>query len=168
MAFGDAFARRPRAKVYALAAVSAALSFLERVVRSRQYAIREGQPVPARTPLDLLVDVAGTYLLVPGLLFVAYYAIDGIGPRVSLTARTLGALLAAVVAGGLAGQYVGGAPHTLRLLLGATAIAARPLTARLWLDAFGPIGRDFLAAVGLLVVTRAVRHARGDRDDAVE
>ncbi|ELZ46005.1 hypothetical protein C464_11720 [Halorubrum coriense DSM 10284] len=168
MAFRDAFARQPQAKAYALAAVSAALLFLETVVRSRQYSIREGQPVPARTALDLLVDVAGTYLVVPGLLFVAYYAIDGIGPRIPLTARSLGALLAAVVAGSLAGQYVGGAPHSLRFLLGSNAFAARPLTARLWLDVFGPIGRDFLAAVGLLVVTRAVRHARGDREDPVE
>ena len=166
MAHRDPLARRPRATAYALAVVTAGVVFLEDVTRSRQYAIREGQPVTARTPLDLAVDVAGTYLVVPGLLLVAFYAISTLGPRLPLTGRSLLALLAGAVAGGLAGQYVGVAPHSLRTLLWSETFAPDPLILRLWVDVFGSIGRDFLAAAGALVVTRAVRDRRSDREDA--
>ncbi|MDB2245381.1 hypothetical protein PM076_06065 [Halorubrum ezzemoulense] len=162
----DAFLRRPRAKPYALAAVTAGVVFLEAVTRSRQYAIREGQPVTARTPLDLVVDVAGTYLVVPGLLFVAFYALIAPGSRIPLTGRSLLALFAGALIGGLAGQYVGVAPHSLRTLLWSGTFAADPQILRLWVDVFGSIGRDFLVAVGVLVVARTVRDRRNERSDA--
>jgi len=167
MALRNALGSLSRVKSRPLVVVAAVTLFFENVTRSYQYSVREETVLTARTVVDWVVGVGGTYLVVPGLLFVAYYVTSGLGPELPLTGRFLLGLFAGVLAGSLLGQYVGVAPHPLVSLMTSDTFAAEPGTVRLWVDVFGSIGRDFLAVVGTLVLARGVRHRSwSERDTA--
>jgi hypothetical protein len=154
-----------RVKSYAFVVVATVAVFLENVTRSYQYSIREETVVTARTIVDWVVSIGGTYLLIPGLLLVVYYLLSGFGPTLSLTGRFLLGLLAGVLAGSLLGQSVGVAPHPLAFVMTSETFAADPVTVRLWFDVLGSISREFLVVLGILALARAIRHRTWDEGD---
>ena len=165
MALRNALRAPPRTRSSPFVIVAAVVLFLENVARSYQYSVREGTTLPARTALDWVVGVGGSYLVVPGLLVVAYYALSGLGGTPPLTGRFLVSLFAGVLAGSLLGQYVGVAPHPLVALLTSKTFAAEPATVRLWLDVFGAISREFLVVLGGVVLARVARRGHWSGGD---
>lgn len=145
-----------RVKPYAVVIVATVTLFVENVTRSYQHSVREETVLTARTTADWVVSIGGTYLVFPGLLFVLLYVMNGLEPQLRLTGRLLLGVFAGVLAGSLLGQFVGGAPHPLVFLLTSETLTADPVILRLWLDVLGPISRDFLAVVGILVLVQMV------------
>lgn len=147
-----------RLKLYTLVALATVTLFLENVIRSYQYSLREETVTTTWTALEWVINIGGTYLVVPGLLFVVFYVMGGVGPKQPLTGRLLLSLFGGCLAGSLLGQYVGGAPHAFVFLMTSNTFTPDPGILRLWFDVFGPLSRDFLTVLGILVLAQSVRH----------
>ena len=156
-----------RGSSYALVVLTAVAIFVQNLIISYQHSLRNSF-VSSLTTVEWVVIIAGTYVVLPGLLFVAFYTVNALGPDQPMTGTFLLLLFSGVLTGSLLGQYVGGAPHQLIFLLTSDAFASDPGILQIWFEVFGPVVRDFFTVIGVFVVARSVqRQRRGDAESPV-
>ena len=156
-----------RGSSYALVVLTAVAMFVQNLIISYQHSLRNSF-ISSLTTVEWVVIIAGTYVVLPGLLFVAFYTMSVLGPNRPMTGTFLLLVFGGVLTGSLLGQYVGGAPHQLGFLLTSDAFASDPGVLQMWFEVFGPVVRDFFTVIGVLVVARSVqRQRRGDAESPV-
>ena len=156
-----------RGSLYALIVLTAAAIFVRNLIISYQHSLRNSF-VSSLTTVEWIVIIAGPYVVLPGLLFVAFYTVSALGPDQPMIGTFLLLVFGGVLTGSLLGQYIGGVPHQLGFLLTSDAFASDPGVLQMWFEVFGPVVRDFFTVIGVFVVARSVqRQRRGDAEPPV-